>query len=206
MDVGCYVNFLLLRSEVKMPKGFALVSGLPLHVILRLSSIPRFGKGLKVLSDRLQAARQILTSAGFTCRNPFLIEPSKCLVALLPEISVLLNRRPSWFRNGARGVQLWHTLQVCLLFRVEVFATTLNCSCLEFDFAFLKFGHYLSLFTLSYLITLMAYLCSKRTPNVQIKYFMFDWSSYRLFVLNRSWKRDAPNNIIRIWLLDIRHS
>jgi hypothetical protein len=27
----------------------------------------------------------------------------------------------------------------------------------------------------SYLITLMAYLCSKGTPNVQIKYFMFDW-------------------------------
>jgi hypothetical protein len=43
-----------------------------------------------------------------------------------------------------------------------------------------------SLFHLSYLITLMGYLFSQRTPNVQIKDFMFDWSIYRLFVLNRS--------------------
>jgi hypothetical protein len=45
------------------------------------------------------------------------------------------------------------------------------------------------LFHFSYLITLMAYLYSQRTPNVQIKYFMFDWSIYRLFVLNTGWKR-----------------
>jgi hypothetical protein len=48
-----------------------------------------------------------------------------------------------------------------------------------------------SLIHLSYLITLMAYLCSQWTPNVQIKYFMFDWSIYRRFVLNRVWKRDS---------------
>jgi hypothetical protein len=48
-----------------------------------------------------------------------------------------------------------------------------------------------SLFHLSYLMTLMAYLCSQSTPNVQIKYFMFDWSIYRLFVLNRCWKRHS---------------
>jgi hypothetical protein len=48
-----------------------------------------------------------------------------------------------------------------------------------------------SLFHFSYLITLMAYLCSQSTPKVQIKYFMFDWSIYRLFVLNRSWQRDS---------------
>jgi hypothetical protein len=47
-----------------------------------------------------------------------------------------------------------------------------------------------SLFHLSYLIILMAYLCSQSTPNVQIKYFMFDWSIYSLFVLNMGWKRD----------------
>jgi hypothetical protein len=45
---------------------------------------------------------------------------------------------------------------------------------------------------LYYLITItMAYLCSQWTPNFQIKYFMFDWSIYRLFVLNRAWKRDT---------------
>jgi hypothetical protein len=48
-----------------------------------------------------------------------------------------------------------------------------------------------SLFHLPYLITLMAYLCSQRTPNVQIKYFMFGWSIYRLFVLSRGCKRDS---------------
>jgi hypothetical protein len=48
-----------------------------------------------------------------------------------------------------------------------------------------------SLFHPSYLITLMAYLCSQWTPNVEIKYFMFLWSIYRLFVLNRVWKRDS---------------
>jgi hypothetical protein len=49
----------------------------------------------------------------------------------------------------------------------------------------------LRLFHLSYLITLKAYLCSQRTPNVQINYFIFDWSFYRLFVLKRGWKRDC---------------
>jgi hypothetical protein len=48
-----------------------------------------------------------------------------------------------------------------------------------------------SLLHLWYLLTLMAYLCSKRTPNVQVKYFVFDWSIYNLFVLNRTWKRDS---------------
>jgi hypothetical protein len=47
-----------------------------------------------------------------------------------------------------------------------------------------------SLYNLLYFIILMAYLCSQRTPNVQIKYFMFDWSIYRLFVLKR------PGNVI----------
>jgi hypothetical protein len=47
-----------------------------------------------------------------------------------------------------------------------------------------------SLFHLSYLITLMAYLCSGWTPNAQIKYYMFHWSIYTLFVLNRAWKHD----------------
>jgi hypothetical protein len=48
-----------------------------------------------------------------------------------------------------------------------------------------------SLFHLSYITTLMAYLCSQRTPNIQIMYFMFHWCIYRLFVLNTSWKRDS---------------
>jgi hypothetical protein len=45
-----------------------------------------------------------------------------------------------------------------------------------------------SLFHFSHLITLTAYLCSQWSPNVQIKYFMYDWSIYRLFLLNRGWK------------------
>jgi hypothetical protein len=47
------------------------------------------------------------------------------------------------------------------------------------------------LFHISYLITLMAYLWTQRTPNIQIKYFMFDWSFYRLFALNTCRKRDS---------------
>jgi hypothetical protein len=53
-----------------------------------------------------------------------------------------------------------------------------------------------SLFHLSCLTTLMAYLCPQRTPNVQIIYFMFDCSIYRLFVLNTGWKRDSLQLII----------
>jgi hypothetical protein len=47
-----------------------------------------------------------------------------------------------------------------------------------------------SLFHLSYLITLLAYLCSQWTPNVQLKCFMFDWFIYRQILLNRGWKLD----------------
>jgi hypothetical protein len=54
-------------------------------------------------------------------------------------------------------------------------------------------------FHFSYLITLMAYLCSQLTPNVQNKYFMFDWSICRLFVLNWGWKRDSTNNDIHMF-------
>jgi hypothetical protein len=54
----------------------------------------------------------------------------------------------------------------------------------------------LSLFHLSYLITLMAYLCSQSTPNFQNMYFMFEWWFYRLFVLNMGWKRDSLQIII----------
>jgi hypothetical protein len=46
-----------------------------------------------------------------------------------------------------------------------------------------------SWFHLSYLITLMSYLSSEWTPNVQIEYFMFHWSINTPFVLNRTWNR-----------------
>jgi hypothetical protein len=51
-----------------------------------------------------------------------------------------------------------------------------------------------------YLITLMAYLCSQWTPNVQIKYFISDWSIYRKFVLNRAWKRDSLQIMIFVYV------
>jgi hypothetical protein len=57
-----------------------------------------------------------------------------------------------------------------------------------------------SLIHLSYLITLMAYLCSQWTPNVQIMYFASDWWMYRLFVLNAGWKRDSPLIMIFVYL------
>jgi hypothetical protein len=57
-----------------------------------------------------------------------------------------------------------------------------------------------SLFHLSYLITFMAYLCSQWTPNVQFKYFIFDWSIYRLFVLNRAWKPESLQMMISVYV------
>jgi hypothetical protein len=62
-----------------------------------------------------------------------------------------------------------------------------------------------SSFHLSYLINLMAYLYSQRTPNVQIKFLMFDGSIYRLFVLNGGWKRDSFQLMIFECLLVMRH-
>jgi hypothetical protein len=53
-----------------------------------------------------------------------------------------------------------------------------------------------TLYHLSYLITLKDYLCSQRTRNVQIKYFMFDWSIYRLFLLNTGWKHTSLQMMI----------
>jgi hypothetical protein len=57
-----------------------------------------------------------------------------------------------------------------------------------------------SMFHLSYLITIMAYQCSQTTPNFQTEYFMFDWSIYSLFELNRSWKRDSIQIIIFVYV------
>jgi hypothetical protein len=52
----------------------------------------------------------------------------------------------------------------------------------------------------------MVYLCSKWTPDVQINYFIFDCSIYRLFVLNKAGNGLFPNIDIRICLLDMKHS
>jgi hypothetical protein len=58
---------------------------------------------------------------------------------------------------------------------------------------------------LSYLITLMVYLCSQWTPNFQINYFMFEWWIYSLFVLNRSWKGDCFEIMVFVCLFDMKH-
>jgi hypothetical protein len=57
-----------------------------------------------------------------------------------------------------------------------------------------------NLFLLPYLITLMAYLYSQWAPNVQIKYFMFDWSIYSIFVLNTVWKHDSLQMMIFVYV------
>jgi hypothetical protein len=54
-----------------------------------------------------------------------------------------------------------------------------------------KWRNAVSLFKSYYLITLVTYQCSQRTPNVKINFFMFDWSTYKTFVLNRRWKRNS---------------
>jgi hypothetical protein len=42
----------------------------------------------------------------------------------------------------------------------------------------------------------MTYLCSQWTPNVQMNYFMFDWSLFWIFMLNRAWKYDSLQMMI----------
>jgi hypothetical protein len=57
-----------------------------------------------------------------------------------------------------------------------------------------------SLFNIHYLITIMVYLSSQRIPYIQIKYFKFDWSIYRLFVLNSGWKRVSLQIFIFVYV------
>jgi hypothetical protein len=55
-------------------------------------------------------------------------------------------------------------------------------------------------FHFSYLITGLVYLCSQWAPLVQIKYFMFYWSIYKIFVLSKAWKRYSLQVIIFVFL------
>jgi hypothetical protein len=55
-------------------------------------------------------------------------------------------------------------------------------------------------FLFSYLITITTYLCSQSAANVQINYFMFDWSVYRLLALNRGWKRTSHQMMIFVYV------
>jgi hypothetical protein len=57
-----------------------------------------------------------------------------------------------------------------------------------------------SLYHCSYLITLTAYMCSQWTPNFQMKYFIFDWSIDRLFVINRARKPDPLQVMIFVYV------
>jgi hypothetical protein len=50
------------------------------------------------------------------------------------------------------------------------------------------------------LISLVVYLCSQWTPHIQIKYFMFDFSIYSLFEINRGWKRDSLQILIFVYV------
>jgi hypothetical protein len=59
-------------------------------------------------------------------------------------------------------------------------------------------------FHFPYLITLLAYLCSQMARLVQIRYFMFDWTIYRIFVLNYAWKRYSLEMLIFVCLYDMQ--
>jgi hypothetical protein len=66
-----------------------------------------------------------------------------------------------------------------------------------------KIQNVVCVLNLSYLITPTAYLCSQRAPNVQIKYLMFGWSIYRLFVLTMGWKLECLQIIIFVLVSSI---
>jgi hypothetical protein len=57
-----------------------------------------------------------------------------------------------------------------------------------------------SLFHLFYLITLMVYRRSQQTPNVQMKYFMWYWSIFTIFVLKRGCKREFLQMMIFLYV------
>jgi hypothetical protein len=56
----------------------------------------------------------------------------------------------------------------------------------------------------SYLITVMALVikltCDHKTPIFETNYCMFDWAVYRIFVLNKAWKRDSPQMMIFVYI------
>jgi hypothetical protein len=97
------------------------------------------------------------------------------------------------------GLETWispiHDIRICLFdmqrswiktrFETWITRNDVNCVC---------FLH------LPNLLTPTAYLGSQWAPNIQIKYFMFDWSIYRLLVLNRGWKRDSHQMMIFVYV------
>jgi hypothetical protein len=87
------------------------------------------------------------------------------------------------------GLEVWITsnnIRICLLDMRHVWYKNAF-----WDVNNKKWLNGVNYFQLSYLTTLMAYLCSQWTPKIQIYLFMFDWSIYSLFVINRGWKRDS---------------
>jgi hypothetical protein len=97
-------------------------------------------------------------------------------------IYILFVLNTGWKRDS---IQMLIFVKVCTTWRLVQLKTTFETSITRNDI----YG--LSLFHLSYLITLKAYLCSQRTPNFQIRFFIYAWSIYRQFVLNRGWKPDS---------------
>jgi hypothetical protein len=111
------------------------------------------------------------------------------------------------------NIQIKYFMFHCSIYRLFVPNSSLEtCSIVEIKTRFELWitrndVNGVSLFHLSYLITLMVNLCSQWKLNVQINYFVFDWSMYRLFVLNtrlESWP--FPNHDIPICLLDKKNS
>jgi hypothetical protein len=102
---------------------------------------------------------------------------------------LVLNR--GWKRDS---IQIMIFVPVCPKWSIDELKTRFETRITRND------GIGVSLFNLSYLTTLMGYLCSQRTPHFQIKCFMFAWSIYRLFVLNRGWKRDSLQTVIFVFV------
>jgi hypothetical protein len=73
----------------------------------------------------------------------------------------------TWFSPNEDIVKCW--LDIQFSWTKNAFWHVSNKKCRKWC----KISH------LFYLITLMAYLCSQWTPNVQMKYFKFDWSICR---------------------------
>jgi hypothetical protein len=111
------------------------------------------------------------------------------------------------FRNQVFYVWLVDLQTICIKYELETWIVYVcsTCSAVEQKtgcepWITRKVVNSVNLFHFSYLISLPAYLSSQWAPNVQIKYFMFDWSVYRLLMINRGWKRDSHQMMIFVYV------
>jgi hypothetical protein len=145
--------------------------------IFRLSALPRFGKGLKVFSDRLQTVRKLLHQRVLHIRrNPLPTGPSKPFgnAVILHQLFYLTYCDSCWLRK------LWLQLKLrecnsdipckfASLFRAEIFATVTSTSASDLSLCYSNLGTTLAPF---YSETWMHSVLSFATLNLKFGHYI----------------------------------